>query len=93
MADPSTQPIPLNYENAISNCFKGPTSHSEYRHPRIHGQNSIDPRASPKSTSADGGTSQNPASGDPHLAFWIVLQAVNRFVAHEGRGYLSGREL
>ena len=87
MADPSTEPLPLNYENAISNCFKALLPpHTEYeRIPASTATILADPRADPTPVTT---SSVNPASGDPNAAFWVVMQAVNRFVGHEGRGFL-----
>jgi amyloid beta precursor protein binding protein 1 len=87
--DPRQSLPPLNYVEAKNRCYKAlQAAEVPYELAKVL----KDPRASSSyvsSSSGSVGTSvQNSAAKDNHATFWIVMQAINRFMANEGRGFL-----
>jgi amyloid beta precursor protein binding protein 1 len=82
--DPRGAAPPLNYMEAKSRCYKALTN---YELP--YGLKDVlsDPRAG-KNQESSTANINNPASGDKYMSFWIIMQAVNRFIEKEGNGFL-----
>ncbi len=72
---------PENYPEAVSQCYKAlrPAEPLPDDLRRVL----KDPRAAAGAAGAP-----NPAAGDANAAFWVAAQAINRFMAQEGRGFL-----
>lgn len=87
--DPRSSLPPLNYIEAKNRCYKA-LNPAEV--PRDVTKVLKDARANPTMLPSplQGGTNPvtNPAQNDNHLIFWVVMQAINRFMQNEGRGFL-----